>query len=156
MVVLLNIHANCSLFAPKLAHSSRLLPFGAWPAGAHPDRNDSGAGQAVFCADWPDGRRLAPDGGSVPYPLLAAWREGSATLAPYRDLLGSSRVRASPFSHSLGLGVRGSAVLVGVLSHGGTLVPRRLRDRGVSQPGVAPLARSGRTWKLIHCTVVHT
>jgi hypothetical protein len=29
MVVLLNIHANCSLFAPKPANPSRLLPL--WP-----------------------------------------------------------------------------------------------------------------------------
>src|SRR6266487_5065755 len=113
----------------RTLHSS-----GAWPAGAHPDRNDRGAEGTICGADWPDGRRLAPDGGSVPHPLLATWREDSASLAPDCDLLGSSRVCAFPFSHSLGLGVRGSAVLVGVLSHRGTLAPRRLRDSSVSQP----------------------
>src|SRR5258707_9068222 len=111
-----------------------LHAFGAWPAGAHPDRNDVGAGWTICGGDWPDGRRLAPDGGRVRHPFLAVWRADTASLAADRDLLGSSRLRTFPFSHSLGLGVRGSAVLVGLLSHRGTPVPRRLRGRGVSQP----------------------
>ena len=101
-----------------------LLGRGAWPAGAHPDRNDVGAGWTICGGDWPDDRRLAPDGGRVRHPFLAVWRADSASLAADRDLLGSSRLRTFSFSHSLGLGVRGSAVLVGVLSHRGTPVPR--------------------------------
>ncbi len=99
-----------------------LHAFGAWPAGAHPDRNDVGAGWTICGGDWPDDRRLAPDGGRVRHPFLAVWRADSASLAADRDLLGSSRLRTFSFSHSLGLGVllywSVSCLIAALLSHG--------------------------------------
>ncbi len=85
-----------------------------------------------------DSRRLAPDRGSVRCPLLAVWREDAPSLAPHSNFLAPRRVHPVPFSHPLGLGVRGSAVPVRVPDRRGALVLWRLRGGGVAQPPLPP------------------
>src|SRR5579859_3096344 len=106
-----------------------------WPAGTRLYRNVGRADGTNCGTDCKTRRRLASHDASLPRPLLGVWREDTTSLAPHGDFLAPRRIHSSP----LGLGVRGSSVLVCGLSPHGVLVLWWLRGGGISQPPLSAL-----------------
>src|SRR6266571_4180630 len=109
--------------------------FRVWPAGTCLYWNVGGASWTIGSADRKTRRRFASDHDPVPCPLLAPWREGVASLAPYGDFLAPRRVHSPPW----GLGAGSSTLLVYGLSPHGALVLWWLRGGGVAQPPLSAL-----------------
>src|SRR6266487_1051311 len=109
--------------------------FRVWPAGTHLYWNGGFASWTIRATSRKTRRRFHLDHGPVPCPLLAPWREGVASLAPYGDVLAPRRVHSPPW----GLGAGSSPVLVYSLSPHGALVLWWLRGGGVAQPPLSAL-----------------